>query len=80
MARVARHAKDLGVDAGAGSRRVTVTAASRRTKATKRLVKTRGLVTLSRKAKVIIRTRAEPQWAYGVEAYGMTNGQSCQAC
>ena len=42
-------------------------------KGVSKLVKTRGLVKANRAAARIIRTGAEPTWAYGVEAFGLAD-------
>jgi hypothetical protein len=69
----ARTTRDLGLDAGAGTRRTTAVSGGRVTKAVSKLRKTKGLVQANQACIRVIRTGAEPTWAYGVEAYGLAN-------
>ena len=71
---VAEQVRDLGVDAGGGSRRATTVGRQRIVKATKRLQRIRGIVKSNRRSVRLIKTGAEPAWKYGVEAYGMPDG------
>ena len=70
--KVVRGARDLGLDAGGGLRRVTVTQAARSRKALAKLAKTVGLVKSNRVSTRLVQTGAQSTWAYGVEAYGLT--------
>ena len=69
-----RDTRDVGLDAGGGSRRVTKVQKGRILKGAKRLAKIKQLAKVCKRAKALINIGARPAWQYGIEAYGAADG------